>query len=175
MESILVFIVCAALAVFGGMTLSQNFLNTVDNGSNGLLAMEQTQVNILKTNLSSIGATSLSSSLVDVTLKNSGQIKLADYNKWDVIVQYTDVNSIKQVKWIPYTSGSPGNNQWTVKGIYLDAGSLTPEVYDIGILNPGEEIVLETKLDPALHDGSANVISLNTPNGVSVTTIFSGP
>jgi archaellum component FlaF (FlaF/FlaG flagellin family) len=175
MESVLVFIICAALAVFGGMTLSQNFLNTVDSGSNGLLAMEQTQVNILKTNLSSMGAISVSSSVVDVTLKNSGQTKLADYDKWDVIVQYTDVNGIKQVRWIPYSSSGPGNNQWTAKGIYLDAGSLTPEVYDIGILNPGEEIVLETKLDPALHEGSANVISVNTPNGVSVTTIFNGP
>jgi hypothetical protein len=174
-ESVLVFIICAALAVFGGMTLSQNFLNSVDTGSNSLLAMEQTQVDILKTNLSSVGGISLSAGLVDVTLKNSGQTKLADYNKWDVIVQYTDINAIKQVRWIPYSSSSPGNNQWTVKGIYLDAGSLTPEVYDIGILNPGEEIVLETKLDPAVHDGSKNVISANTPNGISVTTIFNGP
>jgi hypothetical protein len=100
---------------------------------------------------------------------------LADYNKWDVIVQYTDINSIKQVKWIPYTSGSLSNNQWTVKGIYLDASTLTPEVYDIGIFNPGEEMILETQLDTPVHNGSVNLMSVNTPNGVAVTSIFNGP
>ena len=41
METAIVSIICIALVIFGGMTMSQGFLNTVDTSTSGLEEMSQ--------------------------------------------------------------------------------------------------------------------------------------
>ena len=73
--------------------------------------------------------------------------------------------------WYPYVSGPLGNNQWTVKGIYTDAAASQPEVFEPGIFNPGEELVVQLQLLPTIGMTTTNMIIIGTANGVTVPTL----
>ncbi|MFH1003283.1 MAG: hypothetical protein V1780_03985, partial [Chloroflexota bacterium] len=109
-----------------------------------------------------------------ISLRNSGQTKLADFDRWDVIVQYNDDIGNYYIRWLPYYAEAPASNGWTVHGIYLDAASEAPAPFDPGILNPGEEIVLEARLNPAVGTLTTNQVTVSTPNGIPVSVSFSG-
>ena len=108
-----------------------------------------------------------------MALANSGQTKLSDFSRWDVIVQYYDDGGSYHVRWLPYTDGNPSDNEWTVKGIYLNAGSQTPEVFEPGLLNPGEEMITEAKLSPSVGVETTNLVITSTPNGIPASITFS--
>ncbi len=175
MESAIVSIILIALVVLGGMTLSQSFISSVDNSSAGLQEMSERAEDIMRTELTPLTATQPSADTLEVTLRNSGQTKLSTYASWDAIVQYYDSTGTYHVEWLPYTEGTPGNNEWTDKGIYLDAEGGTPEAFDPGILNPGEEIVIEAKLDPPVGKKTTNLVVIATPNGIPASISFEGP
>jgi len=94
-----------------------------------------------------------------LTVNNEGQTNLAEFAKWDVIAQYEGTS-----RYIDYTTDNPpGNNRWTVEGIYLPDGD--PEVLDPNILNPGEKMQVVVDLDPEIINYGR--ITLSTPNGVT--------
>ena len=107
-----------------------------------------------------------------MTVQNAGETKLEDFDKWDVILQYYDPNDNYLLKRLDYNSGTPNNDEWTVKGIYLNAGSGTAEVFDPGIFNPDEEMVLLLKVNPIVGTPNANMVTVATYNGVSATATF---
>ena len=80
-----------------------------------------------------------------------------------------DPPDIYNVAWLPYTAGSPNDLQWTVSGIYMDADTLTPEVFEPGILNPDEEMVIQAKISPSVAMTTTNLITIDTPNGISAS------
>lgn len=175
MESAIVSIVCIALIVLGGMTLSQSFLSSLDSSSVGFEEMSERAEEIMRTELTPLKAEQPSADTLEVTLKNSGQTKLSTFASWDIIIQYYDSGGTYHVEWLPYTEGTPGNNEWTDKGIYLDAELGTPEAFEPGILNTGEEIVIEVKLDPPVGENTTNLIVITTPNGIPASISFDGP
>jgi hypothetical protein len=180
METAIVSIVCIALILIGGMTMSQGFLTSVDTTSTGLEEMAVRDEKILRTELSPVTANaSLSGSRLYLTLANSGQTKLADYDMWDVIIQYYDNGASYHTKWLPYTGeSSPGDNEWRKEGIYLDTDNKTAEIAEVFepyILNPGEKIKIEAKLNPAVGANTTNLAVVSTPSGVPVSVTFSGP
>jgi hypothetical protein len=174
METIIVSTICIVLVVFGGMTMAQGFFSSVDSSTLGWDTMETRDEAIMRTELSVVSTTMPTASRLEITLRNDGQTKLRDFADWDIIVQYYDDGGIYYVKWLPYTSGTPGNNQWTVEGIYQDAGSATAEAFESGILNPGEELVIRAELNPAVGASTTNLVVTSTSNGISATTTFSG-
>jgi archaeal flagellar protein FlaF len=105
--------------------------------------------------------------VVQVTMRNTGATRLADFARWDVIVEYADGVS-QQALWLPYGTGV---NQWSAQ-IYQDADSLAPEVFDPALLNPGEDLVVTVNLSPAVAEGSTNRLTLVTPNGVAAAATF---
>ena len=90
METAVVSLICIALIMFGGMTMAQGFLTSVDASTVGLEEIGQRDETIMRTELSAVSASQPSASILEVTLENAGQTKLADFDKWDVIVQYYD-------------------------------------------------------------------------------------
>jgi len=156
--------------VFGGMTMTQGFLSSVDSSTVGWDEMEARDEEIMRTKLATVNASMPSLSLLELTLRNSGETKLADFADWDVIVQYYDSGGGYYVKWLPYTEGTPGGNEWTVEGIYLDGET---EVLETGILNAGEEVVIEAKLDPPVGVDTTNLVVTSTPNGIPASIAFS--
>ena len=175
METAFVSIICIALIVVGGMTMSQGFLSSVDTASLGLEKVSERDEGIMRTNLSILSATQPATNRVQVALQNNGQTKLGDFAKWDVIDQYYDPGGTYYVKWLPYTENATlGDDQWRKKGIYLNSENLTAEVFEPGILNPGEEIVIEAKVNPQVGIGTSNLIVTSTPSGIPASIGFSG-
>ena len=173
METLIVSVVCIALLVVGGMTMSQGFLSSVDSSQVGLTEMVVKNEEIVRTELSILNVLCPESSRVNVYIGNTGQTKLSDFAGWDVIVQYYDAEGGYHVIWLPNTEDSLQANEWKVEGIYLDSGEQTPEVFEPGILNPGEEMIINAEVSPSVGEGTTNTVIVSTPNGVSTSAFFS--
>ena len=173
METAIVSIICIALLVVGGMTMSENFLSSVDSSTVGLEQISDRGEEIMRTELATLSATMTAADTLEVALRNRGQTKLTSFSKWDVIVKYYKSGSY-HVTWLPYIDGSPGNNEWTVSGIYLSSENLTAEIFEPEILNPGEEMIIQAKLSPGIQKGTTCDVIVSTPNGISDALSFVG-
>jgi hypothetical protein len=95
-------------------------------------------------------------------VENQGETSLAQFAKWDIVIQYQS----GAASYISYTTnGTPGSNEWTVEGIYLLNNST--EVFDPDILNPEEQMKLLINIDPGIGAGEVARITISTPHGVT--------
>lgn len=174
MESALASIILIIALVFGVLTLSENYFTTQEVLTAATQAMTARNQEQTQTALTLIAAaTKNAGANVELTFKNTGSAKIADFDQWDVIAQYYTVQNAYLVKWIPYSeSANPGDNKWGVGGIYLTAATLTTEVFEPGILNPGEEIVVRLKLFPIVGVKTTNLVTIAVANGVGQAAIF---
>jgi len=170
METAIVSLICIALVVFGGMTMSQGFLTSVDTTTVGLEEIGQRDETIMRTELSSVSASQPAADTLEVTLENSGQTKLADFDKWDVIVQYYDGTGTYYSKWLPYTEGTLGDNEWELVWIRLNGAA---EIFEPNVLNPEEEIMIRAQLNPSAGASTTNMVVVATPSGITASTYFS--
>lgn len=169
MDTALVSLLCIALVVFGGMAMAQGFITSVDASATGLEEIGQRDEAILRTELTPVEAIMTANDTLELVIENTGQTKLSDYQSWDIIVQYYDELWTYHVEWLPFTSGVPVSNEWNVDWIRLNG---KPEAFESGILNPGEQMKLEIKLDPAAGPGSTNLVVVSTPSGITASTYF---
>ena len=105
--------------------------------------------------------------MVEVMLRNDGDTKLADFDQWDVILQYT-ADDGSHTAWYPYVEPAffgLWQNKWTYHSILSDA-------FDPDILNPGEEVVIRVSVLPAVATGTTNQVVIATPNGIAASTVF---
>jgi hypothetical protein len=170
METAIVSIICVALIAFGGMTMSRGFITSVDKSAHGMDTAGMRNETRMRTELTPISATLPSGNMLNIILQNTGQTKLSDYAKWDIIVQYYDNTGTYHVAWLPYTDGVLGDNEWALSWIHLDNGQ--PETFDPGILNEKEEIMIRAQLNPAPGPGTTNLAVVSTPNGVTASIYF---
>ena len=171
METAIVSIICIALVVFGGMTMSQGFITSVDAGATGLEEIGQRDETIMRTELTPVSAEQPSANnTLEVIIENSGQTKLADFDKWDVIVQYYDGTGTYHVEWFPYTEATLDDNEWEVAWIRLDGEA---ETFEPNVLNPQEQIMIKAQLNPAVGAGTTNMVIVATPSGITASTYFS--
>jgi hypothetical protein len=164
MESVLVTIILFTVVLFGALTLSYR---TMDAERELLQASQQMQARSLeraRTDVLALRAEALSDgAAVEVTVRNRGSSKLADFQQWDVMLQYYDASGVYHIVRYPYGSGA---NTWAIGGIYLTSPT-TPEVFEKGILNPSEEMVIHIALSPAVGPDTTNWVTVSTPNGIS--------
>ena len=124
----------------------------------------------MRTELSLVSTSQPASNTLEVTLENSGQTKIADFDKWDVIVQYYDDVGTYYSKWLPYTEETLGDNEWEVAWIRLNGAA---EVFEPNVLNPEEEIMIRAQLNPSVGAGTTNMVVVATPSGITASTYFS--
>jgi hypothetical protein len=106
---------------------------------------------------------------LEIVLENTGQTKIADFERWDVIVQYYDSDGFYQVKYLTYSASGGGINQWGVGWIKLNDEA---EKFEPNVLNPGEQLMIETSLDPSVSDNATNMVVISTPSGITCSTYF---
>jgi hypothetical protein len=169
METAIMSIICIALVVFGGMTMSRGFITSVDTSTAGLEEVGQRNEIILRTELSPVSTAMPAAETLELIIENTGQTRLAEFEKWDFIVHYYDDAGIAHVEWLPYAE-TPVDNEWNVSWIRLDGAA---EVYEPNVLNPGEQAMLQARLNPAAGAGTINMVVVATPNGVTASTYFS--
>jgi hypothetical protein len=170
MAAALVTVICIAMIVVGGMTLSQGLLTSADTTAINFDKISVLESEITRTDLTILRAAKLSwGDYLRVTVKNNGQTKLASYDKWDFIVNYEDDEGELYTKWLPYSTTLPLNNEWLKARIGLN-GPI--EFFEPGILNPLEEMVALVNLDPSSGNATSGSVSIAAPNGVYTSLPF---
>ena len=106
MAIIAVSIMCIALIVVGGMALSQGILTSADSTALSVDSMSAREGELMRTEVTTLRAANQSwSEFLRVIVDNSGQTKLGNFSKWDVIVHYYDESGSSYSEWLPYTDG----------------------------------------------------------------------
>ncbi len=170
-DTVIAALLVLTLALVGGLIIAEQS-RLPRKRSLSLLRRWRPEQRTARTALSSLGGLTLSAgAVVEFSLENSGSTKLVDFDTWDVIVQYESVGG-NQIAWLPYVEGEPGQDQWSVAGIYLDTQLTTPELWEPNVVNPGEVMTVRMQLHPPVKVSSANLVTLVTDNGVSATAVF---
>jgi hypothetical protein len=173
MAAIVVSIICIAMVIVGGMTLSQGILTSADTAAASAHEISLREGEMMRTDLEVFRAAELSwADLLRVTVKNTGQTKLYDFDKWDFIICYTDVNGVSHAEWLPYTDEVLGDNQWQKIRIGLNGPT---EFFEPGILNPEEELVILAKLNPLPDSDITADVTVVALNGASNSASFPVP
>ena len=176
MSNVVTALFAIAIILGGTATLTASTFSSASTVSASLEDMVERRGERARTQLTLVQADIAGSGPdVDISLRNTGQVPLANFDRWDVVIRYYQKTNNREltVRRLVYTSGTPTDGQWTVEGIYLDASSSTPEVFDPGILNPGEEVVLRLTISPAVPNNTDNLVKIATDNGVTVEAPFS--
>lgn len=170
MESVLPAFIVILLLLFSTLAPAQSYLSSQDRIQVSRQAMEARMLDRARTDLASISAqVSDDGAAVELTVRNTGQTKLADFDQWDLILQYYDAGAAYHIVWVPYEKANPpALNTWSVEDISLD-------IYDPGIFNPGETITVQFKVSPAVGPETINQVALATPSGIGVSSLFIGP
>jgi hypothetical protein len=105
---------------------------------------------------------------ITITLLNGGQTPVADFVSMDVVVQYFGAGGARYDKWLPYTSGALASDTWKT-------GTFTNDVFEPGILNPGETMQVLIRVNPVVGQATTNLAIIGTEKGVTVQTYFAGP
>lgn len=105
---------------------------------------------------------------ITITMRNDGQTPVGTFASMDIVVQYFAEGGGRYDKWLPYTSGALGSDTWTT-------GTFTNDVFEPGILNPGESVQIRMRVNPVVGTGTTNLAIIGTDKGVTVQTYFAGP
>ncbi len=110
---------------------------------------------------------------VEVFIVNRGRLKYASpqFSDWEVLVRYEDDGGTPRVDYLEFaTTLSEGN--WVIEQIYLDRSTSTVEVYEPGILNPGEEMHIRGQLSAEVGSSTSNQVTISPPEGWAGTVNF---
>lgn len=118
---------------------------------------------------------SVSTTDVDVVLTNSGRLKYSteDLAGWEVVVRYEDGSGTPHTEYLAYASAL-ATGSWTVQQIYLDYDTLATEIFEPGILNPQEELIIRARLANAPGGSTVNVAMISSGDGPAGSVHFNG-
>lgn len=172
MATAIVTLISVAFLIMGISSMAQGSFKSVTVLSDAWTEMEDVSEEHSRTKITVL-TTGHSPPTVDVTVKNAGSKSLENFSAWDVLSEYYDTGGTYYTTSLTYTTAaSPGNDEWTVAGIFLDASGSVAEVFQPNVFDPEEEMVVRLKLSPAARTSSQNLLVIATPNGVSVSTMY---
>lgn len=170
METALITLICVAIIIVGTVTTMMTSVQSATTLSESLKEMEEQAADIRRTEIDAIDNDDVGDDDIYITVVNDGHTNLAQFPKWDVIAQY-ESSGTDYTTYLEYTTYvDPGDNQWTVDGIYLPDDN--PEVMDPNILNPGEKVVLRIGLNPLMDSTTYGRMTISTPNGVTSQSLL---
>ncbi|MBI5565398.1 MAG: hypothetical protein HY870_10900 [Chloroflexi bacterium] len=164
MENALTGIIIIGIMILAMLGLTEGSLTAQGGLAEATRLMQVRLADQARTHLQALSAsTSVLGDMVYITVTNTGNTKLADFEHWDVIVEYTDLSLLPHANW--YTYGT-----W-LRQIYQTAPT-TLEKIEPNILNPGEEMIITVPVEFTIAAGSTNVATVATPNGIAASVIF---
>lgn len=149
-----------------GTALSAGFLQSAEYLSSAIEAGASTEQDLMRTDINSCNATTTGAKIILVAVENTGQTKLGGFTDWDVIAEYYDEASTFHSSWLPYAGDSLNVNEWKDGGIYYGQ---SPEVFEPGLLNTGEYILLELVLEPLPAWNTTVTIWVSAPTGATAS------
>jgi hypothetical protein len=114
--------------------------------------------------------TSIDGSGANITLSvlNEGQTPIADFASMDIVVTYFGEGGTRYDKWLAFTTGALASDTWKAMNFGND-------VFEPGILNAGETMDIQLRVNPVVGAGTTNWAVIGTERGVTVQTYFNGP
>lgn len=169
METAISALIVIALIILAIVGLSQQSISAQTSIAQATGLLQERAGDRARTTLTALSAqTTPLGDYVQMTLKNAGSTKLADFNQWDVILQYSDgVNNY--ARWYAFGNGL---NQWNEQ-LYQTVSPPVAEAINPGILDPGEEMVVTINVSPSVGMGTSNLAVVAAPNGIVASTVFS--
>jgi len=165
METAIAALIILTVVLFGVLTLTYAYISAQDTILESWREMEERLGDRARTNLSPVGAEAIGQKTVEVILENEGDTKLADFDQWDVIVQYdTDDDGDHDVaEWLTYVTSMPMAGNWSQS---------IGEVFEPGIFNPGEAMTITLVISSSVEISSTGVAIIATPNGITASKDF---
>jgi archaellum component FlaF (FlaF/FlaG flagellin family) len=163
METGIPALLVTALLMITTVVLARSGYTSLDEVGRSWQVMEERMGDQAHTRLTAV-ETRIDESKANITvrIRNDGQTKTADYARMDVVVQYFSESGSRYVRWIPYTAGALQSNTWTV-------ASISNDVFEPNILNPGEVMEMQIRVNPPLGAGTTGWVIVATENGVTVS------
>jgi hypothetical protein len=169
MSNAIVSIILVALMVIAGMSFSKTAINAFDEMCTSWQAAEETRLEAVRSGMSIVKATALAGTF-NLFLKNTGQSPILNYEDWDIIAQYYDAEGNYYIKHLTYVKDiSEGSDQWYCGTIYTDEKLSTTEVFQPGIIDPGEVISLQLDVFPVAGTGTLGWVIISTGNGFTTS------
>ena len=154
-------LIAANVAITGGLYMTNTLTSSMKE-------VQDTKNEQLKTEIE-ISNITANGTRIDVTLCNAGHERIREYSQMDLIVHYHPDDGDMRVVWLPYASGTLGDDEWTVTG-------RSPDMINPGILDPDENMTIRIMADGGypMKYNATNWLQITTPNGVSTSKYFSG-
>lgn len=175
MENVLTAVIVIFLLIFGALRLSDRAISSQETLSETWHDVQEGYVEAANTRFSTVES-HVQPNSVTVTLHNNGSTRLMDFDRWDLIATYYDNSGTYHVEYLPFNELAAPSS-WRVEGIYQDAATGRDEVFDRGIWNPGEDMVIQVRQSASIGTGAAFQAVLASPYGVStgVTAAHNAP
>ena len=168
METAIAALIILTVVLFGVLTLTYTYLSSQDAILESWREMEERLGERARTQISPVGAETITEKKVEVILENEGDTKLADFDQWDVIVQY-DSGASNVVEWLSY-----GSNQTILKGGEWgnNDGDDIGDIFEPKIFNPGEMMTITLIVSSVITPSSTGLAAIATPNGITASAVF---
>ena len=165
MENALPTLIIGALLLVASAVMTHANLQSHDKLSQSFRDMEARLGYRVQSQLEVVGS-SLDPELdtLSVSLFNAGQSRLSGYQMMDVIVIY-ETASGRVTKWLPFSDGAPAADTW-------DLDSIQDDLFEPGLLNPGETAEIVVELSEPVLAGQINRIVIVSEAGVVTSTPF---
>jgi hypothetical protein len=172
MDTALSGLIIIALLIITVFTVSYGYLRMQDEALASWSRTEQRAYVRSRTELQAVSAsTKGTGDRVELILRNTGETRMVNLDRWDVIVEYDATTSDHMVDWLACDDlASP--RWWSVQGLYQDYEQGQGEVFETNILNTDEEIVIQLWLNPSVGITTTNRATIVTDNGVVATAVF---
>ena len=167
------FLLSMMIILLSFFTLGRQMIVSYGNISDSWTTLRKFSTEQANTRLTGpIGLSVSATSTVEIILVNEGSVTIGRFADWNVIFEVQKASGF-EVLYLTYTeSASPGANEWTDKGIYMNASTLKAEIIDIGTLNPNEELIVLANPSPSVVATKYNRATFVTPNGITTKVIF---
>lgn len=162
-----------AIVIATAFTVMSDVIGITASGSEGLRVTWNQAETLANSSVNVVSASSASTD-VDIVIENVGKIKYVpqEMSDWEVIIRYRDGGGVERVEYLTFAS-TIATGSWVVQQIYLDYTGATNEIYEPGILNSTEEMVLRGRLSNAPGASTTGMVTVVTPEGGRSTTLFS--
>lgn len=185
METVLAAFLVVFVILFAALSLSYVVVSSQD-----VLQVAQSQMDArlsaqAHTALQFVDARTMDNrTLVELTLRNTGSTRLADFDRWDVIVKSASESSgVAQIEYLtPDATLIAGADYETVRStlasaswatsLFADAASGIAEFAEPAILNAGEEVIVWARPAQVIEPGSVVEISVATEHGTGIFASF---
>ena len=169
MESILISLVSLALIVISAVTLTMNTLSSATKISESWKDMQARAVQLQRTAIVSVPPKTYAGGSIQLTVKNEGQVNVSDFAHWDVIIE----DLVNGSRYLTYSSTYPPTaNQWAIQGMFIS--DTVPEAFDLGVLDPGEQMSIALNASPAPPSDQPIKITVATGDGVTTQCFITG-